>query len=101
MTRRSPIRPTRSRVLRLAAAAAALFTLAACGGGASSGGNSGEPFRIGAIYTLSGPTASIGEVYRSAAELWVKENPTIAGRPVELVVRDDKGTTDGGTEAAR
>jgi branched-chain amino acid transport system substrate-binding protein len=101
MVRRNLTRSNLARAIRLAAAASALLVVAACGGGAAAGSGGQAPIRIGAIYTLSGPTASIGEVYRSAAELWVKENPTIAGRPVELVVRDDKGTTDGGTEAAR
>jgi branched-chain amino acid transport system substrate-binding protein len=82
-------------------AGVSLLATAACGGADRSSASGDEPIRIGLIYTLSGPAASIGEVYRSAAEMWREKNPQIAGRPVELVIKDDEGTAEGGTEAAR
>ena len=49
-----------------------------------------EPIRIGCIAALSGAGADIGTRLREGAELAIAATPTIAGRPVELVVRDTK-----------
>ena len=49
-----------------------------------------EPIRLGCIAALSGPGADIGTRLREGAELAVAATPTIAGRPVELLVRDTK-----------
>ncbi len=86
---------------RVAAGAAAgtLVLLSACGG--EGGDSDDDPITIGFVATLSGPSASIGEVYRQAAELWLEDNPTIDGREVEIIFKDDEGTAEGGVAAVR
>lgn len=64
------------------------------GDGGDGGGPSGDPVKIGAIVTISGPAASIGEDQRTGMEMAVEElNEAngILGRPVELIVKDDGG----------
>lgn len=81
--------------------AASAVVVGAAGCGSSDSASNEEEFKIGVISTLSGPVASIGEVYKQAAEMWAEENPTIDGRKVTLIFKDDKGTTEGGVAAAR
>ncbi len=77
------------RTLFIAAAAAALLTGA---GGALA---QGEPFRIGLILPMTGPFASTGKQLEAAARLYMAQNgSTVAGRKVEVIVKDDTGTAD-------
>ncbi|TRW45886.1 ABC transporter substrate-binding protein [Georgenia yuyongxinii] len=94
----------------IALAAGAALLLAACGSGASGNaaagstvgsGDGAEPIKIGAVLSLSGAAAAFGVPERNAAEVavdFINDNGGIDGRPLELVVVDDK--TDP-TEAAR
>ena len=51
-----------------------------------------DPFRIGLILPLSGPFASTGKQVEAACRLYMQKNgDTVAGRKVELIVRDDTG----------
>ncbi len=65
---------------------AALFVLLAAGAAA----RAAEPIRLGCIAALSGAGADIGTRLREGAELAVAARPDIAGRPVQLLVRDSK-----------
>lgn len=90
-------------VAAVVSASAALMGCSAPGGGSTddSGGGEGEPIKIGAIFSLSGPAAAFGIPEQNAAEVavqYVNDNGGIDGRMLELVVVDDK--TDP-TEAAR
>ena len=77
------------RTLFIAAAAAALLSGA---GGALA---QGEPFRIGLILPVTGPFASTGKQLEAAARLYMAQNgSTVAGRKVEVIVKDDTGTAD-------
>ena len=77
------------RTLFIAAAAAALLTGA---GGALA---QGEPFHIGLILPMTGPFASTGKQLEAAARLYMAQNgSTVAGRKVEVIVKDDTGTAD-------
>ncbi|PKO41614.1 MAG: ABC transporter substrate-binding protein [Betaproteobacteria bacterium HGW-Betaproteobacteria-3] len=77
------------RTLFIAAAAAAL--LAGAGGALAQG----EPFRIGLILPMTGPFASTGKQLEAAARLYMAQNgSTVAGRKVEVIVKDDTGTAD-------
>ncbi len=61
------------------------------------------PIRIGLIAPLSGGSADFGNSVRNGAALAVEEINTVGGylgRPLELVVRDDKATPDLGRAAA-
>ena len=51
-----------------------------------------DPLRIGLILPLSGPFASTGKQVEAACRLYMQKNgDTVAGRKVELIVRDDTG----------
>ena len=54
-----------------------------------------DPLRIGLIVPLTGPFASTGKQIEAAARLYVATHgDTVAGRKVELIVKDDAGVAD-------
>jgi branched-chain amino acid transport system substrate-binding protein len=54
-----------------------------------------EAFKIGLILPMTGPFASTGKQIEAAARLYMAQNGTsVAGKKVELIVRDDTGTPD-------
>ncbi len=54
-----------------------------------------EPIRIGLLLSLTGPFAPSGRQIEAGAKLWMAQNgDTVAGRKIELIVRDDTGTAD-------
>jgi branched-chain amino acid transport system substrate-binding protein len=86
----------------IAALAAALaLTIAACGGStgsssssssASPGAASGEPIKVGAILSLTGTYAGLGEGEKNVIEMEVKrinDAGGINGRPLEVIIEDD------------
>ena len=78
--------PNRRRVLQGIAAAAAtgLLTVPAFAAEA--------PLKIGLILPLTGPFASTGKQIEAACRLYMAKNgDTVAGRKVELIVKDDTG----------
>jgi branched-chain amino acid transport system substrate-binding protein len=81
-------------------------TTAAPGGatGTTAAPLTGTPVKVGAIFTLSGSSAAIGERAKQGLEYWkqsVGDVTGINGRPVTLDIKDDAGTADGGVTAAR
>jgi len=51
-----------------------------------------DPLKIGLILPLSGPFASTGKQIQAACRLYMQKNgDTVAGRKVELIVKDDTG----------
>ena len=56
----------------------------------SAGTRAAEPVKLGCIAALSGAGADIGTRLREGAELAVAAHPEIAGRPVQLLIRDSK-----------
>jgi len=51
-----------------------------------------DPVRIGLILPLTGPFASTGKQIEAAARLYMARNgDTVAGRKIELIVKDDTG----------
>jgi branched-chain amino acid transport system substrate-binding protein len=51
-----------------------------------------DPFKIGLILPLTGPFASTGKQIEAACRLYIERNgDTVAGRKVELIVKDDTG----------
>jgi branched-chain amino acid transport system substrate-binding protein len=106
----------RGRILRLAMgvleaalAAALAVTLVGCsaGSGTSSGQNgtgssSAEPIKIGAIVSLTGTYAGLGDPEKKTIEMEVKrinEAGGINGRPIEVIFEDD-GTDEAKAVAA-
>lgn len=94
----------RGRILRLtmavlaaALATALAVTLAACTAApeqpaAPDGPASGEPIKIGAIVSLTGTYAGLGEPEKNTLEMEVariNEAGGVNGRPIELVIEDD------------
>ncbi len=74
----------------LAAAAVALF--AATTGTTT---HAQQPIRIGFSAPITGPFAENGKQMLAAVKLFQERNPAvIAGRPVEVIVRDDGGVPD-------
>ncbi len=62
---------------------------------ATSAFGQGAPFRIGLILPLTGPFASTGRQIEAAARLYMAQHgDTVAGRKIELIVKDDTGTPD-------
>ena len=54
-----------------------------------------NPFRVGLILPMTGPFASTGKQVEAAARLYMAQNgDTVAGRKIELIVKDDTGTPD-------
>ena len=49
-----------------------------------------EKFKIGLILPMTGPFASTGKQIEAAARLYMAQNgDTVAGKKVELIVKDD------------
>ena len=52
-------------------------------------------FKIGLLLPMTGPFASTGRQIEAAARLYMAQNgDTVAGKKVELIVKDDTGTPD-------
>jgi branched-chain amino acid transport system substrate-binding protein len=74
-------------------AAGAVLALAAIVSPA--GAQSGTPFKIGFILPMTGQSASTGKQIDAAIKLWQAQNgTTIAGRKIEVIVKDDAGVAD-------
>ena len=53
------------------------------------------PFRIGLIAPMTGPFASTGRQMETGARFFMTQNGvTVAGRKIELILKDDTGTPD-------
>jgi branched-chain amino acid transport system substrate-binding protein len=77
--------------VRLVTAAAAAATL---GAGAPAFAQ-GAPFKIGLILPMTGQQATTGRQIEAAAKLWMAQNgDTVAGRKVQLIVKDDTSLPD-------
>src|SRR3954470_22163460 len=74
----------------LAAGAAAL---AVALGGANVAAQ--EALKVGLILPMTGPFASTGRQIEAAAKLYMQQQgDTVAGRKIQLIVKDDTGTAD-------
>jgi branched-chain amino acid transport system substrate-binding protein len=66
-------------------------------------GQSGDPVKIGVIQPLSGPVAASGNYVRLGAEIardWVNARGGVLGRPVQLLVEDNKSDPKEAASAA-
>ncbi len=81
-----------------AVTATALVSLAACGSSSpSSGGSASGPIEIGAIETISGPFAQIGNSKIAGADVAIAEINKVGGvngRKLKLVVKDEQASPD-------
>ena len=84
-------------VLALALLTMLGLVAAGCGGsdepsGDATGAASGDPIKIGAILSLTGTYAGLGEPEKNLIEMEVKkinDAGGINGRPVEVIIEDD------------
>ena len=54
-----------------------------------------EAFKIGLILPMTGQSASTGKQIEAAARLFIAQNgSTVAGRKIELIIKDDGGVPD-------
>ncbi len=72
--------------------AAVVLSAAGCGGQAGGGDAGGEPFKVGAVLSLTGTYAALGAAEKNAIELEVdriNEEGGIEGRQLEVIIEDD------------
>jgi branched-chain amino acid transport system substrate-binding protein len=63
--------------------------------GAALGVQAQETLKVGLILPMTGPFASTGRQVEAATRLYLAQNGnTVAGKKVELILRDDAGTAD-------
>jgi branched-chain amino acid transport system substrate-binding protein len=92
------------------------LTAMACGGGeetttteaaptettAATGPATGEPIKVGLVTSLTGPSAAPGVSIQNGAKYqvqYINENGGINGRPIELLIEDDKSEVTSMTAA--
>ena len=69
--------------------------LAICGLAATNAIAQGDTFKIGLILPMTGQQASTGRQIEAAAKLYMAQNgDTVAGKKVELIVKDDTSVPD-------
>ena len=64
----------------------------------------GEPITIGVLYPLTGPSSELGQGFQYGAELAIAEinaHGGINGRPIRLIMVDDKSKPDGSVTAVQ
>lgn len=92
------MRNTLRQVAAVALAAALLLSVTACGGGNSSTPTTTAPYKVGAILSLTGSYAGLGQPEQNTLEIEVKrinDAGGINGRTIQVVYEDD------GTDTAR
>lgn len=68
------------------------FAIAAACLAVAASAQAAEPFKIGLILPMSGPFASFGKQIETGARLYIdQKGDTVAGRKIELIVKDDGG----------
>jgi branched-chain amino acid transport system substrate-binding protein len=84
--------------------AGSLVSLFCALGAKGSAQSSGQPYKIGVTFPLTGPVASSALLYLAGAEVAVNEINNaggVNGHPLQLVVEDTQGTPQGGIAAMR
>lgn len=55
----------------------------------------GKPFKVGLLLPMTGPFASTGKQIENGVKLYMAQNgDTVAGRKIELIIKDDTGLPD-------
>ena len=86
-----------ARAFCVRVASAALLALAAIAPAAAQ-----ETIKIGLIAPLTGPFTTVGQEMQAAAKLYMQHNgATVAGKTIELIVRDDGGVPDNAKRIAQ
>jgi branched-chain amino acid transport system substrate-binding protein len=70
--------------------------------GALGAANAQDTIKIGLITPLTGPFTTVGQEMQAAARVYMQHNgDTVAGKKVELIVRDDGGVPDNAKRIAQ
>jgi branched-chain amino acid transport system substrate-binding protein len=81
------------KLFKTVAAKAAMTAAIALAGLAGAPAQAADPVKIGLILPMSGPFASTGKQIDAAVKLYIKTHgDTVAGRKVEVILKDDTGT---------
>jgi len=94
-TRRKPDRPTEETAAELAGTVRS---------GPSGAAPSGSPIKIGAILSITGPAAPLGQPEARAVRMAVEQvnaEGGVLGRPVDVIIQDDKGNASDALSCAR
>lgn len=94
----------KARWMRVVTAATALVVAVAGGAGCakSEEGSTGEPYRIGAVLSITGAQSGLGEPEQRAIEMEVERINAaggINGHPIEVIIEDDGSDVDKATAA--
>ncbi len=94
----------KSRWIRFVTAVTALIVVSAGGAGCakSEEGGTAEPYRIGAVLSVTGAQSGLGEPERRAIEMEVERINAaggINGHPLEVIIEDDGSDVDKATAA--
>ncbi len=82
-------------MLRRTFITAAGAATAALGLGLAAGAAAQEVLKVGLILPMTGPFASTGRQIEAAAKLYMQEKgDTVAGKKIQLIVKDDTGVAD-------
>lgn len=74
----------------------------AVGGASAQNAAQPEPIKIGLVIPLTGPSSAIGRQLADAAKLYMTQHgDAVAGRKIELLVRDDAGVADNAKKLAQ
>ncbi len=85
-----PVNQPRRRILRVTASLSAALTT----GLLPLSAFAADPLKVGLILPMSGPFASTGKQIEAAVKLYIAQNgATVAGRPVQIIVKDDGGVS--------
>jgi branched-chain amino acid transport system substrate-binding protein len=72
------------------------FTVAALALGTALAAHAADPLKIGLVLPMTGPFAAYGKQIEHGVRLWLAKNgDTVAGRKVELIIKDDAPGTAG------
>jgi len=86
--------------LKVLAVMAGLLFLSGLGGPGAKAADTSEPIKIGVLQSLSGALAPMGPMGVNGAKL-AAEGAKVLGRPVQLVVEDDRTDPKAGAQQAR
>jgi branched-chain amino acid transport system substrate-binding protein len=82
-------------IRRLALCSLATLVVAAATFAGAAQAQGAGPFKIGFILPMTGQSASTGKQIEAAAKLYLAQNgSTVAGRKIELIIKDDAGVAD-------
>ncbi|MDI3270655.1 MAG: ABC transporter substrate-binding protein [Bacillota bacterium] len=82
--------------------AMALLSLTACGtGGGTATAGEKAPIRIGAVFSITGNSSSLGEPERNTVDLYRSQFQEVDGYPIQWIVYDDESDSTKAVQAVK